>query len=312
MKASNVKTQTQQDDRQLHELSDINTEEVSIVDRAANKRRFIVVKRDGRATMAAELTEKEDGTFEEAQPAAEKPAVDAPASEDVAKQAITLPTPVKQTVVRALTEAGERLASALALAKAAKETDEKLPQPVPAALGKEVGAIATLLNSLVERYPSPKAKAADAAEVEKAGARMAKDRYTRFKQAVDMLASVLQELSPEPGPGTKQFGEDEEEERKKAVAAKPPEDEKAKAAKPPEDEEGKRAAARKADEALAALTGRVTELAKAVGSIASARDAGNAQPVEKSSRHEPAAVSWPRDMARPVNRDTVAKQNFWD
>lgn len=109
-------------------LRDILVEEVSLVDRAANKRRFLVVKSG--STMAK-------------------------TEETVSVAKVDLPKPVKEGLLRMLTEALERLVSVANLVRDAKETEEQMEQPVPKPLGAEILKVCELLQGALEKYPSP-------------------------------------------------------------------------------------------------------------------------------------------------------------
>lgn len=349
---ANAKAASKDDEADsVHRLRDIVVEEVSLVDRAANKRRFLVVKRsadmadenastelkpDGRGGLTARggdvekakkkpaapdmadeekrkkpgADDEEAGDAEKAkQPAeddeegdddtekARKPADDEE-PDDAAKtprrkQALTLPTPVKEAMLRSLTEALERLMSVANRVKEASETDERLDAPVPDEVGAEVAAIAELLSGIGESYPSPKSKAA----VAKAGARMAKDRLDRFQKAMTLLAEILKELTESreapvaPSAGAAEAGV------KKRDAAAPP-----------------------AIPGLAELVAGIGELTRVVkrqeeelARMRQARGVSNAIPVESARRAEPQDVSWPLDMNRPISRDKVKKEvSFFD
>jgi hypothetical protein len=299
----------QTDGDQLHELLDIDPDEVSTVDRAANKRRFIVVKsEDGSVAMGAELKAKDDGTFEVADDAAKAKAdADAKAAKDKADAdaKAKADAEAKAKADKGKADDKDKVDDA-DKTKGAKKTDDADP-PAPKPQTKNDDDSITLdavrygmlkqslglAHSLCESTP---------VEVEKGGAKMSKDRYKRLKQAVELLNAIFGEVSPSPEPGVKAKAGG-----KQFPPAKPGEE---------DDEKGDKAKGRKAtkksDDGLAALTDRVTDLAKAVDKVASARGMGNAQPVEKSSKQAPSEVSWPRDMARPITRDTVAKQNYWD
>ena len=144
-------------------LRDILVEEVSLVDRAANKRRFLVVKSG--STMSK---------------------TDEP--ESVAK--VDLPKPVKEGLLRMLTEALERLVSVANLVRDANETEEQMQQPVPKSVGAEITKVCELLQGALEKYPSPvagrDATAKDGVIVETDGAQMA-----------NMLGSMLGDEMPE-------------------------------------------------------------------------------------------------------------------
>ena len=296
----------QTDDGQLHELRDIHTKEVSVVDRAANKRRFIVVKsEDGSDAMGAELKAKDDGTFEtvDGTEKAKTEAADkgkADADKDKADKEAS------EAKAKADADKGDDADKAKADADKAKADADKAkkgndPEPQTKAVDDAIAIDAVrygmfkqalgLANSLCEGTPVE--------TVEKGGAKMSKDRYSRLKQAVELLNSVFSEVSPSPDAGMKSKAAG-----KGKVFPPPKEDEEM-------DAKGRKTT-KKADSGMLDLTERVTELAKAVDKVASARGLGNAQPVEKTSKQTSSEVSWPRDMARPITRDTVSKQNYWD
>jgi len=364
------------EDEGLHRLRDMVVEEVSLVDRAANKRRFLIVKRsddmadddkdgtelkpDGRGGLTAggvekakkkpgaraagdepmdeekrrkpaegedaekarrrsasededdtgkarrraagedddetEKARKPKGDDEDETEKAKHPEDDDEDGEDDAKKKarkaehLTLPKPVKEAVLRALTEALERLMSVANQVKEAHETEEQMDAPVPDEVGAEVRAIAEVLRGVGERYPSPTAKGA----VAKGGARMAKDRLDRFQKAMALLADILKELtdSREAAP-TAGVAEAGVRKRDGSPAPAP---------------------------GLAELVAGIGELTRVVkrqeeelGRIRQARGVSNAIPVDGARRPAPEDVSWPFDMNRPITRDKVKKEvSFFD
>ena len=364
--------QKNDDEPKLHRLRDMVVEEVSLVDRAANKRRFLIVKRsdemaedgevgaevkpDGRGGLTAGSVQKArkkpgtgaagdeaadeekrkkpaGGADEDAEKARRRAAAEEDDEEDARKvrrpkpkdgedddedetakakrpkdegddegdgdeekrlkaDGLTIPKPVKEAVLRTLTEALERLMSVANRVKEAEETDEKVDAPVPDEVGTEVRAIAVLLNGVGERYPSPTTKAALA----KSGARMAKDRLDRFHKAMTLLAEILKELGdgkePAPTAGAAEAGV-----RKRDNAASSP-----------------------PAQGLAELVAGIGELTRVVkrqeeelGKLRQARGVSNAIPVDGARRREPDDVSWPFDMNRPITRDKVKKEvSFFD
>lgn len=353
------------DDEGLHRLRDMVVEEVSLVDRAANKRRFLIVKRsddmpddekdgtelkpDGRGGLTAgsvakakkkpgaqaagdepadEEKRKKPAEGEDAEKArrrasedddemekarrpkdeddedetekAKQPDDDDEEDEDEEKKKarkaehLSIPKPVKEAVLRALTEALERLMSVANQVKEAEESTEQMDAPVPDEIGAEVRSIAEVLRGVGERYPSPATKGA----VAKAGARMAKDRLDRFQKAMALLADILKELTggnePAPAPTA---GAAEAGVRKRDGAAAP--------APVP---------------GLAELVAGIGELTRVVkrqeeelGRIRQARGVSNAIPVDGGRRPAPEDVSWPFDMNRPITRDKVKKEvSFFD
>jgi hypothetical protein len=350
------------EDEGMHRLRDMVVEEVSLVDRAANKRRFLIVKRsddmadddkdgtelkpDGRGGLTAsgvekakkkpgasaagdepadeEKRKKPAGEGDEAEKArrrgasedddetekARKPKGDDEDETEKAKhpedddedgedddkkkarkaEHLTIPKPVKEAVLRALTEALERLMSVANQVKEAHETEEQMDAPVPDEVGAEVRAIAEVLRGVGERYPSPTAKGG----VAKGGARMAKDRLDRFQKAMAVLAEILKELtdSREAAP-TAGVAEAGVRKRDGSPAPAP---------------------------GLAELVAGIGELTRVVkrqeeelGRIRQARGVSNAIPVDGARRPAPEDVSWPFDMNRPITRDKVKKEvSFFD
>jgi hypothetical protein len=133
------------DDDELRRLEDIRPEEVSTVDLAANRRKFLVVKRDGDSGDGA-LQSDGNGGFVTA--TGDQVHIDK-------QEKLTIPGPVKTQVASAITEALERLASVVNRVKEADETDEKLDQPLPAALVREISAVQAIVDGITRRYPSP-------------------------------------------------------------------------------------------------------------------------------------------------------------
>lgn len=186
------------------------------------------------------------------------------------KQDLVLATPVKEALLRVLTDALERL---MALANAIKEAAEpedgdggELPKDVTS----ELEAIADLL------YEADKRKRTKA-DVAKAGARMAKDRLDRFQMALSLLADILKELTetkepaPRPTAGAAETGV-----KKRDVEASPT----------------------VSVPGLAELVSGIGELTRVVkrqeeelARMRQARGVSNAIPVESARRAEPQEVS---------------------
>ncbi|MDR7420794.1 MAG: hypothetical protein QN178_18005 [Armatimonadota bacterium] len=267
-------------------------------DRAAEKARRKTTPEDGEDEEAekARRPKPEDDQDEEDDEETEAQKARKPKDEDEEKrkqaETLTIPTPVKEAVLRALTEALERLMSVANRVKEAAETADQVDKPLPDEVGSEVRAVAEVLRGVGERYPSPTAKAA----VAKAGARMAKDRLDRFQKAMALLAEILKELTDgkelAPTAGAAEAGV-----RKRDGGASP--------AQVP---------------GLSELVAGIAELTRVVkrqeeelGRIRQARGVSNAIPVDGVPRREPEEVSWPFDMNRPITRDKVKKEvSFFD
>jgi len=320
----------------VHRLRDIVVEEVSLVDRAANQRRFLVVKRS--AEMADESTASADtkpdkpSAIEKAkkkppvaqgdeavdEEKAKKPTDDEADESEDAEKARSAPTddaaeddddpagkkkqrkqdglvitaPVKEALLRALTEALERLMALANSIKDATEPEEGGDMAMPEDIGAELEAIAEILSGVDKRKTAKKG-------VVKAGARMAKDRLDRFQKAIALLADILKELTDaKDGPTGPSAGAAESGLKKREAPASPT---------PPVP-------------GLAELVSGIGELTRVVkrqeeelGRIRQARGVSNAIPVEGGRRTEPQDISWPLDMNRPISRDKVRKEvSFFD
>lgn len=163
-----------------HRLHDIRAEEVSIVDRAANRRRFLLLKRSEEMSdnQGAQLVEGEHGDL-----TARKDT-----DTDTEKQEFSIPGPVKEAVMRAGQEALNRLMSFVNQVKEAGTTDEQSKTPLPAKLGSELKAIIGMLSSLSEKYPYPTAKG-ETEETEKSDE--PEDASKKILAAIDDLKKLL-------------------------------------------------------------------------------------------------------------------------
>jgi len=334
----------------VHRLRDIVVEEVSLVDRAANKRRFLVVKRSGemRDGEGQELDEALDaaGDSESADDdvtkAKKKPAAgtDIQTDEEAQKQsasdeelekgrratsetgdegadgekakepvdgagdkkkerkakALALPASMKDALLAGLTDALERL---MAIANAVKEAavaEGEGEGAVPDPMSEEMGAISELLSELCDAAPEAKRKAA---VVEKAGARMSRDRLDRFQKALSLLADILKELTDlklqtgEPTAGAAAQKAIKKQDAATALASV--------------------AGMTELVTGISELTLVVKRQEEELTRIRQTRGVSNAIQVDGGRRSEPADVSWPLDMNRPINREQVKKEvSFFD
>jgi hypothetical protein len=152
-------------------LRDILVEEVSYVDRAANRRRFLVVK-NAKKTLGGQTMDENTQT-----PVAET------------KQG-PIPTPVKEGLLRVLTEVLERGVSLTNMIKEAEETQEQMAEPVPAEIGAEMKALCDLLSGALGRYPSP-------VSAEPSETAMAKGAGVRFADLAKQLGAMALEIKSE-------------------------------------------------------------------------------------------------------------------
>jgi ribosomal protein L12E/L44/L45/RPP1/RPP2 len=239
-----------------------------------------------------------------------------------AKAAIELPPGAKEMMTPVLTKAQEALQGVLDLIKSSKvaEMPEDGSMPgVPEELWQGLVSVVESISKLEGMYPkaaptdeeTPDDAALEGGEtadmqmalkqlVTKVGAKMSKERLSRFSTALDTLASILGELqtgsAPAPAAG---------------APAAPPLGKGA----PPKPEKGKAAKSEAAAPAgdpqlqvqLAQLAGLVTGLVKAIETqgqtvqkIAKARGLGNALSAESSGSgdRDGGGFNWPLDMNR--------------
>jgi hypothetical protein len=199
-----------------------------------------------------------------------------------------VPKPVKEAVLRALTEALDRLLNVAKRVKEAEPATDQAATALPDHVGAELRSVAEALQAVGKTSVS-----ADTGAVAKGGARMSKDRLDRFQKAMALLADILKELTdtreapPEPTAGAAQAGVAKRDARP-GPAAVP---------------------------GVAELVAGVAELTRVVKRqeqeivrLRQARGVSNAIPVEGAPRREPAEVSWPIDMNRPITKDKVKKE----
>lgn len=336
MDEANAKAASKDDEADgVHRLRDIVVEEVSLVDRAANKRRFLVVKRSGdmadesnadsdvekakkKPAAASEVEDEEkrkkpgaDEEDDDAEKAA-KPSDDEEDDDEETEKARTPPADEE-------TEDGEKTPKrkqALAMPAAVKDAllrslTEALERLMAIANRvKEATApedaeaeaafpddVASEIAAIAELLASVGKRKAAKADVAKAGARMAKDRLDRFQKAMALLADILKELTDsKEEPAAPSAGAAEAGVKKRDIAAP------------------------LAIPGLAELVTGIGELTRVVkrqeeelARIRQARGVSNAIPVESARRAEPQEVSWPLDMNRPISRDKVKKEvSFFD
>lgn len=362
---------------EVHRLHDMAVEEVSLVDRAANKRTFVLVKRDSGEVLGDEVLPDGRGGFRKSETApapVEKDGVTgAPPQADaegdmaphpaqpppeapkppLAAHPMAMPTAVKDCMMKDFGAFQQKLGAMMSELQAAP-TDEGAQGAPPAAMQRIQDALSDL-QRMHQAYGTPPpapgtpeqaapnmppieqgaaAAAADAgresakrmieavkADIQKIGAKMAKERLDRFKSAFDALEKVLKELMAEEAAEAAAPASPE-------MLARPPKFPHVPATKKPNEPDDVaarplelRAPARKADdavtpEAVAELEKKISELAsinkrqgEQLAEVARLRKSvpgSNAIPVEGDrmpSRTAESDVLWPRDMnKRPANK----------
>lgn len=127
------------EDDELRRLEDIRPEEVSTVDRAANRRQFLIVKADGNSGDGA-LQPDGNGGFKTPD------GKGAPAS----KQGMKMPGAVRDQVAKAIVESAECLEKAITMVKAAEEGGDE--QALPEALAKEISEAQAIIDGVTRRF----------------------------------------------------------------------------------------------------------------------------------------------------------------
>lgn len=325
-----------------------------MVDRAANKRRFLVIKRDASATVDVqpgdlEVVTAADGTLTAvpAQPTA--PAQPPPAAAAATPPAATPPPAATDAVAAAAAPPGATVAltdsaragltevlqtvrarvdSALALVKSATrataETDNNVDALVDLTLNSRddledvTYAVLGLDDAEVQKSDKPwvpetiparlelrRARRVVAKAdvergchvlVEKVGARMAKERLRRFKQAMSLLSEIVGELTPE------QIAEHQQRAGSKAAASAPAAAvAKSEAALAPQTVAMLETIARSV-QALTVVVGQQTQAIAKARTGDGTSTGSNAIPVEGGGGAREDVELWPQDMNDPRSR----------
>lgn len=329
-----------QDPKQVHRLTDMTVEEVSVVDRAANRRKFLLVKREGDMAIGSEVVQNADGSFT-TKPAAAAPASGAPAATETTapdattKTAAKMPAEAATTFQEVVDGALDGLTKAKSLLTSGGETESIIDQLVTTAddiadavlafLGiedpgnnngvvpaTEPAAPAGMGKRLeVRRAKRIVAKAegekAGHALVQKVGAKMAKDRLDRLQAAYAALGDILAEVLPKVVDDTqKAKGAPSAGVAEQGAGEKP-------ATQPtvPEKKGTKKSVELPAEvqKALDDAAKTIKKQAEQLGALRNATQASNGAQVDvQKSRGE--EVSWPLDMNEPVTAETAGKEFF--
>lgn len=264
----------------VHRLHDIVVEEVSLVDRAANQHRFLIVKRSD------PMADEETKTPEDAAP---KPEETEKQSEAVDEAKADGGFGADAHMLEAAVEALERLT----------ETVETLGALADGDARTKLGEIAGELRALADRVATaagaeaPAAAEASADTAQELGAVMASVRAT-----LEQVGSLLGEAKRAPAKAKEKDDDSETEKRETAPDA---------------------AAAAATDDPLrkelAALTQAVTKLADAVkeqqqrlSKLEKGFGLPNSAPTrEQGGKPDAEDVGWPLDLNRPFDRENVDK-----
>lgn len=333
-------------DRTIFRLTDMEVEEVSLVDRAANMKRFIVVKQE--TPMPKEIVPNGKGGFTAAQQTAAKGKTE--------KAALEVPPGFKEAAGPLLDKAVaaiETLQASLKGSTPAEITEDGDLPGVPAEFSSGCQKVVDLLGKLTTMWPTAPAADPDSdgdaagdndadgdgaptemqmrlaekavgdaanmlkrAGVAKIGAKMSKDRYTRLQQAAQVLTNLIGELAPPAGAEAAPALGKAKAPPMPPAKGKDDEEEKAKAKKYDEALVGIGQAISKIGTAIGGLTAQVAQQAQAIATIQKSRglptsllhveENGAPAPVEEN-------VSWPLDMNNHVTRKSVSKtESFFD
>lgn len=182
----------QAEEPQLFRLTDIVTREVSVVDRAANQRKFLLVKRSGdMANKKREVQVGKDGELEskpepngtEAQPGGDKGDNGGAETQPAMRLAKADKEKLEQAVAKGLEVLGavkERLAKA----------EEPAEGEEPSEQAEVVSSLTEAVSAMADAIPGEEATEA----VEKAGRKMASARLRQFEAAYKLLGKLLGEV----------------------------------------------------------------------------------------------------------------------
>jgi hypothetical protein len=341
------------DESEIHRLRDIEAREVSLVDRAANKRRFLVVKRDDENPDDEDDDEEEDESKEKAQSAGDED--DAKPSRGRRKKKPSAASEAESTEKARKTprpdeddedeqdsaeteksdgeneqdgdeedededeEDGKESGSAAGRSRAARRkgkssagSDSGGIVGLSSVLTKAIERLQTLAEGLGASVKAGQAatasslasgggsagstaaapEASSKAPVEKAGARMSRDRLDRFQKAMTLLSDILKEITDakEDAPAASAFAANGVAKRDSSAAPL------------------EIAGVKELTAGIAELTEVVKRQEEELTRIRQARGVSNAITVDGGGRRREAQeVSWPLDMNRPISRDSVGK-----
>ena len=267
-------------DRSVNRLLDIVVEEVSLVDRAANEHRFLIVKRDTPMADHADTDTQEQGA---------EPSADAPATEEGAPATIsddppeaTAPDPLLATAVAAL----EGLTSTVELlgAMGAQAADARL---APLATELKTTAEALLARAGVEPAATGEGDTDTESTKEPSDAKDG-DAFAEHLQAARAALTQLAALTSTPA---------SEPEAEAAPTEAP--------AKLPDDLTTTLAAM---GESFRALADTVKEQQQRLARVEKQFGLPNSsQSPESIRKAEPEEVGWPMDLNNPMDRESVDK-----
>jgi len=265
-----------------HRLTEITANEVSLVDRAANQRKFLLIKR---ANMGKQLASDGSGGFVSGEGETVEKGTDATSDSSGAGDSSNTDTDAKKDD-DAETAKGDDVE--------AKAKDDDAKGDTEAAKGDDVEAKDDDAKGDTEADVEAKAKDDDAEtakgdDVEKAGAGMKRARLERFKGAMKTLQELLSELDGDPM-GKADAADD-------AADAKVTKAEETAANMAAQIEELQSVVKSQADK----ISQAQTEIEKLRGSAGES----NTIPVGDVSKNADQEIDWPFDLNRPLGKDQV-------
>jgi hypothetical protein len=197
--------------KDITRIVELEVEEVSIVDKPANQRRFLAVKSEEGMTKGAEIVQDDQGNLVTSKEnVTEEPLVKkdllSPVEifkaigENIEKRLTVMPE-VRKDIFQALNDSMSRLNTVYNATDSA-DVDyrgDKVSSLVPV-LASEIAEISKELGKLAKTLIGVKKE--DSAEnstndepLEKAGAKMSKERLSQFRNAMEALSKILTQLS---------------------------------------------------------------------------------------------------------------------
>lgn len=217
----------------MFRLSGIEVQEVSLVDRPANKRPFLVVKRDeSDMTTRTKLEKESDGTLVQERPSLDlmSEAFDVDDITAITQSSLCLTQKSKARLASLLNKSAKRLA---ALAAAVMNATDGTSDDVPPSISREVAVVARALSSMIptsgrgtniEMQEQKKQDATDLdalqddieqtaerlAQTQKAGRKISRSRSEKLRAAQKILNDLIGELEPAPAEKTEETAKEVE------------------------------------------------------------------------------------------------------
>lgn len=306
----------------VHRLEDLLVEEVSIVDRPANKRRFLAIKNEGGMSKQVQVQVGEDGKLTASGDVSQSasPQVESAGGSETVEKRLTITAELRAEIFRLMGDAVRRIHTVMGAADIA-EVNERGDSTLVPVIMDELKEISNAIGGTVKRLnavaksdsPDEGTQASDSDPVESAlkhavdaveeavsKRNIGKGRLSKFKQALGTLQAILNELE---GPATPT--------KQQSDAVDPVVQAAAGAAKGGVKKDDLGVAVSKSVERLGvyveSLVKTVEQQGRVIQQLRDARPASNALSVEKSEPVESAEPTWPLDMNADKSRESVDK-----